>query len=1375
MTNMDLPTTPIGKQQVIDLRAGAILRENSRKSNQYLGCPVGVLLILVVMLKSAIIGAWIIREYSHFDFVCNSLDQNSLIRVKRWTPFNSNSEALDPRTFAKDDNELENELRTGEEIIKKAKKRPVLGGSRRGASSSNTYELGPIGANLRVSPEAVEEDDDMTPSTVVTLTNTQLIPLKGNDHGTVKMKTIRNRVEKIGSDEEQFIEINIADAPRIYVSKIKSRNGGDDQEDEFDLLKDLITDQDDKKKKRKKGKGLKKAKKLEEEKQKSLNNTENLENAKKEKKLKGKGKKSKKNNSTGDDVTEMTKAPRHLFTGAGYNAPTTSRPHQSSWINGVVDPDDPLFSNQGSIRGYPMKTASQKPAVPSSVELKISNTTRIMWEMDELNFTTFMSPVTTETTRTVVEEVEIKKIPSRPTMGSVFADPNPQATQLAPKNEPKPPVPIFGNPESNPESVRTEIVQKETEPRKMLPVEAAKAATTTARVWLPPKNPDHHFEETDELNEQRTRYEVRFEKSAWAKAQLPINRWFAPPAGSATSKGQPGTDLPNGKSEEQVLEPVNPAFLGNRFGSATESSPFFVDDADTVKVSVKDLPVIANVPQQPPAHDPEHFEAELSRFTSSAACFSRIAFDVWCCVTLLATVPTILGVCRPVWSLFIVQIVCDVACLVVGFVISFTLALLSIIVYFMVDEMTSDALFQLLFISFSIAVALFLYSTIVVVGFRCCNRLVRNYRKDGNDNFAPQSADERQEHGARSVVDPVVTWRELGTPPKLRPPSCATIPSPHSYLILYSHKMQQPPPQPPTELPGLALQRQIPPPTAINSQQQFPGMFQPFNNGFFPPPEVAFPSPSPILMAQALLNAAAIIQQQQQQAQHQQQQQQIFNGFQQLAVPPPVQHLPPHDDRDSGTESRCASMTPSNASPALSRSPSHSSRSSSFSHQLKPYNITQLLQQRQLAQQGSPQLSRQDFPPPPSLGFPKNDPAPHLPEVAQHPPVEPMQVDVDPASRGTATPMIDVTTDAQTPQKETTSSAFVPIPQTPQTFNSYPHSIPQTPTTLQSKPPGFFTPTMGQQFQHQMMMNNAMTPQGRYNTIAPPVPMPNQSAEQFHQQIKDYYAQFTMPVNPDPSLRLGGRDVCTVCNDNASGYHYGVMSCEGCKGFFRRSVQKNMTYQCHKSSACKVDRISRNRCQACRYEKCVKAGMNKDQVRLQDKKNRRKGVDEKENELDETKKDVSRIQEVATAYREAFPDGYIVESLKAALSRVHYFITKVPEFESFDSVEMARRAEAALRGVMLLRSAFSADPCECIKPLEPRFDEVVMKLRSNVKELKLEELSLLSAIYISQANSNGEDDETFHQMSRSLRACVATHPLDQNSYEKLVFKLGLIH
>ncbi|EFO98076.1 CRE-SEX-1 protein [Caenorhabditis remanei] len=72
---------------------------------------------------------------------------------------------------------------------------------------------------------------------------------------------------------------------------------------------------------------------------------------------------------------------------------------------------------------------------------------------------------------------------------------------------------------------------------------------------------------------------------------------------------------------------------------------------------------------------------------------------------------------------------------------------------------------------------------------------------------------------------------------------------------------------------------------------------------------------------------------------------------------------------------------------------------------------------------------------------------------------------------------------------------------------------------------------------------------------------------------------------------------CKVCGDKASGYHYGVTSCEGCKGFFRRSIQRKIDYRCLKQQICEIRRDSRNRCQYCRFRKCVEAGMSKDSVR----------------------------------------------------------------------------------------------------------------------------------------------------------------------------------
>ncbi|KAL3065044.1 hypothetical protein OYC64_015265 [Pagothenia borchgrevinki] len=73
---------------------------------------------------------------------------------------------------------------------------------------------------------------------------------------------------------------------------------------------------------------------------------------------------------------------------------------------------------------------------------------------------------------------------------------------------------------------------------------------------------------------------------------------------------------------------------------------------------------------------------------------------------------------------------------------------------------------------------------------------------------------------------------------------------------------------------------------------------------------------------------------------------------------------------------------------------------------------------------------------------------------------------------------------------------------------------------------------------------------------------------------------------------------CKICGDKSSGIHYGVITCEGCKGFFRRSQKSNASYSCPRQKNCLIDRTSRNRCQHCRLQKCRTVGMSRDAVKF---------------------------------------------------------------------------------------------------------------------------------------------------------------------------------
>ena len=101
--------------------------------------------------------------------------------------------------------------------------------------------------------------------------------------------------------------------------------------------------------------------------------------------------------------------------------------------------------------------------------------------------------------------------------------------------------------------------------------------------------------------------------------------------------------------------------------------------------------------------------------------------------------------------------------------------------------------------------------------------------------------------------------------------------------------------------------------------------------------------------------------------------------------------------------------------------------------------------------------------------------------------------------------------------------------------------------------------------------------------------------------------------------------LCLVCNDTASGFHYGVASCEACKAFFKRTIQGsqwlllcyqhdvfnfffflylvlnwigNIEYTCPAANECEINKRKRKACQACRFQKCLRMGMLKEGVRL---------------------------------------------------------------------------------------------------------------------------------------------------------------------------------
>ncbi|XP_054997520.1 glucocorticoid receptor isoform X2 [Sorex araneus] len=110
-------------------------------------------------------------------------------------------------------------------------------------------------------------------------------------------------------------------------------------------------------------------------------------------------------------------------------------------------------------------------------------------------------------------------------------------------------------------------------------------------------------------------------------------------------------------------------------------------------------------------------------------------------------------------------------------------------------------------------------------------------------------------------------------------------------------------------------------------------------------------------------------------------------------------------------------------------------------------------------------------------------------------------------------------------------------------------------------------------------------------------------------------------TGPPPKL-------CLVCSDEASGCHYGVLTCGSCKVFFKRAVEGQHNYLCAGRNDCIIDKIRRKNCPACRYRKCLQAGMNL--------------------EARKTKKKIKGIHQAATGVSQESPENPVNKTIVPA-------------------------------------------------------------------------------------------------------------------------------
>lgn len=95
-----------------------------------------------------------------------------------------------------------------------------------------------------------------------------------------------------------------------------------------------------------------------------------------------------------------------------------------------------------------------------------------------------------------------------------------------------------------------------------------------------------------------------------------------------------------------------------------------------------------------------------------------------------------------------------------------------------------------------------------------------------------------------------------------------------------------------------------------------------------------------------------------------------------------------------------------------------------------------------------------------------------------------------------------------------------------------------------------------------------------------------------------------------PGVYLSDRRVCQVCGDDASGCHYGAVTCGSCKVFFKRAAAGKQNHLCASRNDCTIDKLRRKNCASCRLKRCFMSGMSLKGRRLKGAGHTRNGEEE---------------------------------------------------------------------------------------------------------------------------------------------------------------------
>ncbi|XP_040920637.1 nuclear receptor subfamily 4 group A member 1 [Toxotes jaculatrix] len=318
---------------------------------------------------------------------------------------------------------------------------------------------------------------------------------------------------------------------------------------------------------------------------------------------------------------------------------------------------------------------------------------------------------------------------------------------------------------------------------------------------------------------------------------------------------------------------------------------------------------------------------------------------------------------------------------------------------------------------------------------------------------------------------------------------------------------------------------------------------------------------------------------------------------------------------------------------------------------------------------------------------------------------------------------------------------------------------------------------------------------------------PHQSALSFpglsmeHACSLDGNDQLDGRLSPKLKSPNGNESCCAVCGDHASCQHYGVRTCEGCKGFFKRTVQKNSKYVCLANKDCPVDKKRRNRCQFCRFQKCLAVGMVRGVVRTDSLKGRRGRLPSKPKVVQDVATTVSPVSMIASLVRahinsnpsigkldyskydetevsqnqkeDASDIKQFYDLLTASMEVIRKWAKSIPGFSEFCSEDQELLLESAFVELFILRLAYRSNPetdklifcngavlhkTQCVRSFGDWINSILEFSQSLYRmKLDISSFSCLTALVIITDRHGLKEPKRVEDMQNQLITCLKDH------------------